>query len=134
VQEKLVDLKAVFPFLPGNNVLVLPDKPLFTIVGVSDAYLKTTGRTRDVLIGKGLFEVFPNNPYDANKVSEKTVRASLEYALHHKEPHQLPMQRYDVANSNNVFEERYWKATNKPVLSDSGEVLYLRRSNKRSKS
>jgi PAS domain S-box-containing protein len=125
VQETIVDLKSVFTTLPGSNVLVLPDSPVFTIVAVSQDYLQATGRTTGELIGKGLFEAFPNNPDDPHQTSEKTVRASLEYALKHKEPHYLPVQRYDVSNPDGSFIERYWSADNKPVLNELGEVIYL---------
>lgn len=120
-----MDLKLVFSNLSGSNVLVLPDAPFFTIVAVSHDYLKATGRNREELIGKGLFEAFPNNPDDPNQTSEKTVRASLEYALTHKEPHHLPLQRYDISKQDGTFEERYWLASNRPVLSEDGSVIYL---------
>lgn len=120
-----MDLKSLFTNLPGSNVLVLPDAPKFTIVAVSNDYLLATGRTIQQLMGKGLFEAFPNNPQDPEQVSEKTVRASLEYALRHKESHQLPIQRYDVTTPDGRFEERFWSASNKPILNDNGEVIYL---------
>jgi PAS domain S-box-containing protein len=125
VQENIVDLKSVFSSLAGSNVLVLPDTPLFTIIAVSDDYLQDTGRVREELLGKGLFEMFPNNPNDPNQTSEKLVRASLEYALKHKETHYLAQQQYDIPKADNTFEERFWKANNKPVLNENGEVIYL---------
>lgn len=62
--ENFVDLKTIFTTLPGSNVLVLPNAPIFTIVAVSNDYLQITGRDKEQLMGKGLFEVFPNNPED----------------------------------------------------------------------
>ncbi|HVG42774.1 MAG TPA: PAS domain-containing protein [Chitinophagaceae bacterium] len=123
--ENIVDFKSVFTSIPGSNVLVLPDHPNFTIVAVSDEYLHVAGRSKEELMGKGLFEAFPNNPDDPNQISEKTVRASLEYVKSHKEAHHLPIQRYDVSNGNGIFEERYWSASTKPILSEDGEVVYL---------
>jgi len=120
-----MDIRAVFSTLPGNNVLVQPDAPTFTVLAATTGYLQATGRTEKDLVGKGLFEEFPNNPADENQTSEKTVRASIEYALLHKEPHYLPVQRYDVATETGVYEERYWAANNKPLLNDEGEVVYL---------
>ncbi|MEI6946146.1 PAS domain S-box protein [Paraflavisolibacter sp. H34] len=125
MQDHMVDIKAFFTSLPGNNVLLLPDGPLFTVIAVSDGYLLATGRSRSDMVGKGLFEVFPNDPADPEKISEKTVRASLEYAGSHKEPHRLPVQRYDITGGNGEYEERYWSAVNEPILSETGEVLYL---------
>ncbi|RYZ22883.1 MAG: PAS domain S-box protein [Chitinophagaceae bacterium] len=117
------DLRSVFNTLPGNSVLLLPDTPRFTIVAVTDGYLAATGRQRAELVGAALFEAFPGNPDDANGVSEKTVRASLEYALAHRELHYLPMQRYDVSGDGG-FVEKYWVAHNKPVV-EGGTVTFL---------
>lgn len=125
INQHSIDIRAVFPTLSGSNVLVQPNTPVFTIVALSDDYLKAVGRQREELVGRGLFEAFPNNPDDPNQVSEKTVQASLEYTLTHKEPHYLPVQRYDVSNEAGVYEERYWSFSNKPVLGESSEVVYL---------
>lgn len=125
MEQRAVDLETVFTTLPGNNVLLLPDAPKFTIVAVSDDYLQSTGRSREELMHKGLFEVFPNNPEDPALTSEKTVRASLEYALLHKERHDLPVQRYDMLTKEGHFNERYWATQNKPILKEDGEVVYL---------
>ena len=125
VDKNIIDLKAIFTSLSGSNVLLLPDTPLFTIVAVSNDYLKDTGRTAEELLGRPLFDSFPNNPGDPHKTSEKTVRASLEYALKHKEPHYLPLQQYDIPGEKGLYAERFWKAHNKPVLNESGEVVYL---------
>jgi len=123
-EKHSVDLRSVFTSLPGSNVLVLPDAPRFTILAASDEYLYATNRTKEELVGKGLFEAFPNNPSDPNKTSENTVRASLEFALRHKEPHYLPIQRYDIPMQNG-FEIRFWSASNRPVMAANGEVSYL---------
>lgn len=125
VEQDTVDLQSVFANLPGSHVAVLPDAPKFTITAASEGYLRDTARSRQELLGKGLFEAFPNNPDDPHRTSEKTVAASLEYALTHKEPHHLPLQRYDIAKKDGSFEERWWLATNKPVLNKDGTVNHL---------
>ncbi|MBB1284541.1 PAS domain-containing protein [Flavisolibacter sp. BT320] len=119
------DLSLVFSALPGPHVLVFPDAPLYTIAAVGDDYLRITGRRQEDLIGKGLFEAFPNNPADPNAAGEKAVRASLDYVLAHKTPHQMPVQRYDIKKQDGSFEERYWSTLNKPVLNNEGTVVYL---------
>jgi PAS domain S-box-containing protein len=124
-EKNTTDLQSVFETMPGNSVLLLPDAPRFTIVSVTEGYLQSTQQARHELTGKGIFEAFPGNPEDPEFVGEKTVRASLEYVLSHKEPHQLPIQRYDIPAAGGGFEERYWAANNKPVLGENGKVIYL---------
>ncbi|HEY0356566.1 MAG TPA: PAS domain-containing protein, partial [Flavisolibacter sp.] len=114
-----------FEAIPGNNVLVLNDPPHFTIVAVTESYLKESGRTRGQLIGKGIFEAFPSNPGDQKDTGEADLRFSFNQVLTHKQGHELPTQRYDVANADGSFEERYWNVLNSPVLSGNGEVSYI---------
>jgi PAS domain S-box-containing protein len=115
----------LFQAMPGNSVLLLPDSTTFTIVAVTDEYTETSGHSKEQLIGKGLFEAFPNPPDDPEKKSEKGIRTSLEHALFKKERHRLALHRYDIPKGDGSFEERYWSTTNKPVLNESGEVLYI---------
>lgn len=124
-EPQSIDLKSIFNVLPGNSLLVLPDAPTFTIVAVTDEYLQVCGRSRDALVGKGLFEAFPSDPASVDKDSETGARASLEHALLHKEPHQLQFHRYDILGSKGVFEERYWQIHNRPIVEGTGEVVYL---------
>ena len=121
---KLTDLE-MFSAMHGNSALLLPDAPYFTIVAATEGYCKITGRSKNELIGRGLFEAFPNTPDDPEKTSENSLRSSLEHVLIKKEQHPVPLHRYDLLNSDGHFEERYWSAENKPVLNSAGEVVYL---------
>lgn len=116
---------AIFESTPGNSALLRPDFPVFTILGVTDDYIKTSGHSREQLVGKGLFEAFPNRPDDPESISEKGLRASLELVLTTKKLHQLPLHRYDVPDGNGGFDERWWSAVNKPVVGRDGEVEYI---------
>ena len=115
----------LFEGIPGNNVLVLNNPPHFTILGVAESYLKETGKKRHQLMGKGMFEAFPANPNDETDTGATDLRRSFYEVITHKRPHHLPTQRYDVAGAENSFEERYWNASNTPILSDIGDVKYI---------
>jgi len=125
VDISFADLKSVFSTLPGNNVLLQPDAPRFTIVSASGGYLQVTGRSQEELVGRGLFEAFPGSPDDPQGVGEKSVLASLEYVLLHREEHFVPLQRYDIPGPDGAFRERYWRGSNKPVFNNAGKVIYL---------
>jgi PAS domain S-box-containing protein len=116
---------SVFQSIPGNIALLLPDAPVYTIIATTDGYLRISGRSKEELIGKGLFEAFPNPPDDPNLTSEKRLRASLEHTVKLKEPHRLPLHRYDIYTADGFFDERYWSAVNKPVLNEAGEIIYI---------
>lgn len=115
----------LFEGIPGNNVLVQNDPPRFTILAVTESYLKETGKRRDQLLGKGMFEVFPSNPHDETDTGEADLRFSFHEVIARKKAHRLPIQRYDVTNADGSFEERYWNASNTPVLTASGDVRFI---------
>jgi PAS domain S-box-containing protein len=119
-----MDFKA-FEATPGVSVIVSPDSPVFTYVAVSNDFIRTSGMKRSDVIGKGHFQLFPKSPDDPNFTGELNLRASFEYILQHKEPHKIPLQRYDVPNTDGTFSHKYWKVNNAPILSDAGEVLYI---------
>lgn len=54
----------LFRASPTPFLVLAPDASCFTIMEVNDAYLAATMRTRDGLIGRALFEAFPDNPAD----------------------------------------------------------------------
>ncbi len=116
------ELKSLFESLPGLYVVLKPD---FTIVAVSDAYLKATLTTREGIIGRGLFEVFPDNPDEPGATGESNLRASLERVLRDGTPDTMAIQKYDVRRPDGVFEERYWSPINSPVVGADRKIQYL---------
>lgn len=110
---------------PGLSALILPDAPKFTYVLVSNDYVRMSGRKREEVIGKGHFDLYPKNPNDHHFTGEQNVRASFEYVIRHKAPHEIAVQRYDVPAGDGQFKEKYWKINNAPVLSDEGDVLFI---------
>ncbi len=77
---------ALFQASPAPFLIIKPDVPRFTITEVNDAYLAATMRTREGVVGRGLFEVFPDNPDDATIAGANTLRASIERVLAAKQP------------------------------------------------
>ncbi|NMO16221.1 PAS domain-containing protein [Pyxidicoccus fallax] len=122
-----VDYQQLFEQSPGAYLVLAPDAD-FTILAVSDAYLRATRTSREGLLGRGLFEVFPHNPADPGATGRRDLRASLERARATRAPDSMAIQKYDLRRAEaegGGFEERYWSPTTTPVLSARGEVLYL---------
>jgi PAS domain-containing protein len=113
---------AVFNGAPGNFLLLAPD---FRIVGVSEAYLAATMTARDAILGRSLFDVFPDNPGDPAADGVRNLRASLQRALGTRQPDRMAVQKYDIRRPGGEFEERYWSPLNTPVVDASGRVAYL---------
>ncbi len=119
------DFRAIFDATPGNYLLLDRD---FTIVGVNRCYLTATMTKRAEIVGRGLFEIFPDNPDDPSADGVRNLRASLERVLSEKSPDRMAVQHYDIRRPDaegGGFEERYWSPLNSPVLDEDGEVRYI---------
>ncbi len=118
-----LDFQTLFEAVPGRYVVLLPDGPRYTIVAASDAYARATMTRRDDILGRGLFELFPDNPADSSELS-----ASLGRVLSQRVPDVMSVQKHDMVRptrDGGELEERRWRATNSPVLGPGGEVAYL---------
>ncbi|MDB5972685.1 MAG: domain S-box-containing protein [Hydrocarboniphaga sp.] len=113
----LLDFREMFEQMPGLYLLLLPDAPRYTIVTASDAYLAATLTVREQILGRGLFEVFPDNPDEPDADGVSKLRASLERAIASGLPDAMPLQKYDVPRPDGRgFEEKFWSPLNTPVM------------------
>lgn len=119
-----IELLAVFNSLPGAYLLLSAN---FVIEAASDAYLEATLTKRKDLIGRPLFEVFPDNPQTSAVQGVKNLRASLELVVATGKPHEMACQQYDVPDPENPdqFVERHWLPINTPVLGKQGQVQHI---------
>jgi PAS domain S-box-containing protein len=122
------DFRALFEALPGLYLVLQPDAPRYTIVAVSDAYARQTLTERQAIVGKGVFEVFPDNPDDSNATAQQNSSASFARVIATGTPDAMPIQRHDIRRppeQGGGFEERWWSPVNSPVFGPSGEVIYI---------
>jgi len=117
------DFRRLFESAPG---LYLVLTPLFRIVAVSNAYLQATMTERQDIVGRGVFEVFPDNPDDPEATGTRNLRASLQTVLRTRISHAMAIQKYDIRRpESEEFEVRYWSPLNSPVLDEKGEVAWI---------
>jgi signal transduction histidine kinase len=84
-------------------------------------------RRADIL-GRGLFDVFPDNPDDPAASGVSNLRASLNRVLQLAKPDTMAVQKYDVrrpAAEGGGFEARFWSPLNAPVLGPDGAVAWI---------
>ena len=120
------DFKALFEATPGLYLVLTP--PGFRIVAVSDAYLRATMTERAAILGRGLFEVFPDNPDDPAADGVRNLRASLERVVQLRRPDTMSVQKYDIRKPDSEgggFEERFWSPRNSPVFGPGGQLTYI---------
>ncbi|MBL8953218.1 MAG: response regulator [Myxococcaceae bacterium] len=115
------DYRRLFEATPSLYLVLSRD---FDIIAVSDAYAAATKVKREQVVGKSLFEVFPDNP-DAPNEGARNLRASLERVRATLKPDAMAVQKYDIRRpeaEGGGFESRYWSPLNTPVLTATGEL------------
>jgi serine phosphatase RsbU (regulator of sigma subunit) len=117
------DHAAVFEAMPTPYLVLTPD---LVIVDANPAYLATTGRSLDDIVGRPVFEAFPGhpNPTDPDGGVAK-VRASLERARDTGRPDTMPVQEYDIPDGAGGFTRRFWSLISIPVRDPAGGCRYL---------
>ena len=116
------DYRLIFDNTPS---LVFVVDPAFTIVAQNRAHAVATLSTDKEIVGKHLFEAFPDNPADSGAHGISELRASLLRVLKTREPDQMPIVRYDVQGARGPFQARWWQVVNTPILGDDGFVKWI---------
>lgn len=116
-----IDYAALFTAVPSPLMVMTPD---LVIVAANDAYEKVSGRSREALLNRHVFEVFPDNPADPQASGERNLKASLDRVLATGERDIMALQRYDlsVPGVPGRFEERWWSPVNAPLMGPDGTV------------
>ena len=123
-----LDFRALFDAVPGLYLVLLANDPIYTIVFANKAYAQATLTNQDEIVGRGIFEVFPDNPENPQASGVQNLHASLRRVLATKARDTMPAQNFDVRGppeDGGAFEERYWSPINSPVAGDDGEVRYI---------
>jgi len=119
------DFHHLFESVP-NLYLVL--SPQLEIVAVSETYLRATLTRREKIMGRFLFDVFPDNPEDPAASGVGNLRASLNRVLQTGQPDTMAVQKYDIPRPDTDgggFEIRYWSPLNTPVIGTDGHIEYI---------
>src|SRR5467141_582911 len=119
------DFQALFQSTPGRYLVLAPD---FTIKAVTDAYLLATMTNRENILGRGIFDVFPDTPDDPSATGVRNLRTSLQRVIQGKTPDTMAVQKYDIRKPESEgggFEERFWSPVNSPVFGSDKGVVYI---------
>jgi PAS domain S-box-containing protein len=112
-------LEGLFDSLPGLFLIFTSD---LKIVSVSDAFLEATLTKREEVLGRGIFEIFPDQD-GSTAISE--WRASLDRVRQTAAPDTMAIQKYDIRRPDGGAEERYWSPMNSPVLGAERGIEYF---------
>jgi len=123
-QGPSVDTLKALETAPSMFLVLSPDLYILT---ASDMYLEATQTERSAIVGRFIFDAFPDNPELTDGDWVKNINASLQEVLRTKKRHVMQIQRYDVPDRSNPgkFIQRYWDPSHTPVLNQNGEIAYI---------
>jgi PAS domain S-box-containing protein len=116
------DFAALFDASPAP-LLVLD--PGLTIVAANRAYHAATLTRPGDILGRPVFDAFPDDPDDPNATGVRNLRASLQRVLATRATDAMPVLRYAVQRPDGGYEERFWSTVNTPVLGPDGRVRWI---------
>lgn len=124
--EPALDLRSLFEAAPAPYLVLTRD---LVIAAVNDAYLHATLTVREQILGRPLFEVFPDNRDGSDAEGAGNLRASLDRVVRNRAPDRMPLQTYDIRvpapDGRSRFEARYWRPLNTPVFDAQGELTHI---------
>jgi PAS domain S-box-containing protein len=127
-QSLMVNLKEIellYNAMPTPSVILHPDAPDFTIAAVNKAFLVSTYKNAEDLIGQPFFSVFPANVDDDGSRTVNITQA-FDHVLNSKRPYLVLKHRYDLPAEAVVTPEvRYWNIETYPLLDESGTLRYI---------
>ena len=80
----------VFEATPGLSILLAPDAPIYSIVTVTDDFVRFTGRDRNAVIGKSHFAFFNETVQQQFITCKEKLEESLQYVIRNKVTHEMP--------------------------------------------
>ncbi|MER6562256.1 SpoIIE family protein phosphatase [Streptomyces sp. NPDC001027] len=124
MREPRIDYAAVFRALPGMVALLTPD---LVYADANEDFLRLAGRTREQLLGRYMFDVFPENPNDAAAAGMRETQASMMRVVATAERDTMALLRYDIEDRARPghWVEHFWSPVNAPVLGPDGDVVLI---------
>lgn len=105
--------------------MIIDPRPGLRIVDVNPAYEAATFINGEDVVGKPLFEIFPDNDADPTADGVSNLFASLKTVAETGKPHAMAVQRYDIRDAEGRFLERHWQPINSPLFDPNGSLVFL---------
>ncbi|WP_330358814.1 PP2C family protein-serine/threonine phosphatase [Streptomyces chartreusis] len=124
MRDPRIDYAAVFHALPGMVALLTPD---LVYTDANEDFLRLAGRTREQLLGRYIFDAFPENPNDPAAAGMRETRESMLRVVATGERDTMALLRYDIEDAERPghWVEHFWSPVNAPVLGPDGRVVLI---------
>ncbi len=116
------DFRELFESSPALYLVLNTELIILTATA---SYLRATMTNREDIIGRNVFDVFPDNPDDATATGTHNLKASLTRVLRERISDAMPSQKYDIRRPDGKYEERHWNPVNIPIMNGKGEIACI---------
>ncbi|SMC62223.1 PAS domain-containing protein [Pedobacter nyackensis] len=107
----LENVTTVFRSSPNGYMVLLPNRPYFTIAAVNKPFLDVLKANRVDLVGKGIFETIYDRPAIWGPKGMKSLKNALEHTMQSKKA-----SNYNVAD---------WEINTFPLLDDEEKIKFI---------
>ncbi|MFB8079904.1 PP2C family protein-serine/threonine phosphatase [Streptomyces sp. NPDC056013] len=124
MNDQQVDYAAVFQALPGMVALLTPE---LVYVDVNEDFARLAGRSREELVGRYIFDAFPEKPGDPAAAGRRETEESMLRVVASGERDTMALLRYDIEDSQRPghWQEHFWSPVNAPVLGPDDQVVLI---------
>lgn len=116
----IIDHEQLFQSLASAYIVFDIDDPIFTVIEENEAHAAVAMVKRENVIGRPLFEVFPDtsNEYKATGVSQ--LLESIRRVIKTGKPDVMPRLNYDLKDHSGTLKTKYWSISHHPIHDANG--------------
>jgi PAS domain S-box-containing protein len=117
-----IDYKDLFQSLSSAYIVFRVDDPDFTIIEENEAHARAAMVKRDDVIGRPLFDVFPDTSEKYIKTGVSDLLESIRSVIETHKPDSMPLLNYDLKDQSGELTTKYWAVSHHPLFNKEGDV------------
>lgn len=117
-----IDHQQLFQSLVSAFIVFDIDDPTFTIIEENEAHANIAMVKRDDVIGRPLFDVFPDTSEEYKKTGVSQLLVSIRKVIKTGKPDVMPRLNYDLKDESGELKMMYWSVSHHPVFDDEGKI------------
>ncbi|HEV7951806.1 MAG TPA: ATP-binding protein [Candidatus Saccharimonadales bacterium] len=118
-----IDHKLLFQSLSAAYIVFGIDDPTFTIIEENEAHAEIAMQKRQNVVGRSLFDVFPDTSEKYLKTGESELLESIRKVIRTGKSDTMPRLSYDLKDQKGNMRQMYWTVSHHPVTDDEGKIV-----------
>ncbi|MDB5166201.1 MAG: domain S-box protein [Candidatus Saccharibacteria bacterium] len=115
----------LFNVIPEPHIVFQANDPTFTIAAENIAHSEIAHTVPSEIVGRPLFDVFPDTSEKYLKTGESDLIESFRTAIRTKKPHPMSALRYDIKDQDGKLAVRYWQVVHYAIFDENGKAQYV---------